>query len=171
MRFAQWATNTVAANTCGLRGRVGPQLPLLAPGGFIALARVSGGIIGIHFRRDKREPAAFLINGWAHFTDRAGAGDLEPNLFPAGANQSTAPPPAPSTGSTELKSRSCRALGFGRSEHQAFAVVGVVLVGIAITERPFASVARLSVHKTEHQRLARRWHHSAALPSLRREKL
>jgi hypothetical protein len=65
-------------------------------------------------------------------------------------------PPAPSTGIAELESRLCRAGDVGRSEHQALAVVGVVLVGIAITEHPLPLSPRFSSHfpLRQHQQLA-----------------
>jgi hypothetical protein len=95
-----------------------------------------------------------MIDCRAHYNDRRQSGDQGPSLFPAGADQPTGHRPAPSTGIAELESRLCRAGGFGRSEHQALAVVGVVLVGIAITEHPLPLLLRFSVQLRQHQQLA-----------------
>jgi hypothetical protein len=99
-------------------------------------------------------PAASRLMAGHTTTGRRQSGDQGPSLFPTGADQPTGYPPAPSTGIAELESRLCRAGGFGRSEHQALAVVGVVLVGIAITEHPFASVAKILRPLRQHQQLA-----------------
>ena len=72
-----------------------------------------------------------MIDERTHNRNRRQAGDHGLSLFPAEAYQRTGRPPAPSTGTAELENRLCLGIRFGRSEHQARAMVGVSFVGIA----------------------------------------
>jgi hypothetical protein len=74
------------------------------------------------------------------------SGDQGPSLFPAGADQPTGYPPAPSTGIAELESRLCRAGGFGRSEHQGVGRGWRCSCQHCDHRTSLASVARFSVH-------------------------
>ena len=128
---------------------------------------VSGGII--HFRREAGA-SRVAIDGWAHNNHRRQSGDQGPSLFPAGADQPTVPPSRASTGIAELESRLCRAGGFGRSEHQALAVVGVVLVRIAITEHPLP-LLQDSPSITAASTVGAEWDHSASPSHPAQEKI
>jgi len=112
-----------------------------------------------------------MIDCRAHYNDRRQSGDQGPSLFPAGADQPTGHPPAPSTGIAELESRLCRAGGFGRSEHQALAVVGVVLVGIAITEHPLPLLLKILRPIKAASTVGAEWDHSASPSHPQRENI
>jgi len=80
------------------------------------------------------------------------SGDQAPDLFLAAAINPQSARPRPQQESQHLECRLCRAGGFGRIEHQASAVVGVVLVGIAIAEQPLPLLQDLRPLR-QHQQL------------------
>jgi len=114
---------------------------------------VSGGIIRSHFRREAGA-SRVAIDGWAHNNHRRQSGDQGPSLFPAGADQPIGHLPAPSRGIAELESQLCWAGGFGRSEHQVSAVVGVVLSALRSPDIPCLCCKILRSAKGQHQQLA-----------------